>query len=176
MDIALEVVAFINSSALQQNPIIASLRWLFLMWGSFFLVVIVFVMTTNQTWREMNIFVDLTELIAFRSPGMRRIGRKWRKVMARMETSNEAEYKLAIIEADTILGDALSKMNLSGETTEQRLQQATKIMIPTIDDLRAAHLVRNDIVYDPDYRVSLSDARRVLEIYETAFKGLDLMS
>jgi hypothetical protein len=134
-----------------------------------------FIMATNETWKSINVLAETAEFISSRPPGLRLVGKKMRKIRKRLESNNEAEYKLAIIEVDTILGETLQHMNLQGETTEQRLAQVTKIMVPTIDDVLVAHQARNSIVYDPDFRMSLADARRILDIYEEAFKGLDLM-
>jgi hypothetical protein len=176
MEIVLDVIAFINAPGLQEHIFVASLRWLFLMVGSFFLILIVYVMRTSETWQLLNVVTaDAPEFFSYRPRGMTRIGRRWRKIMARLETGNEAEYKLAIIEADTILGEILQKMNLPGETTEQRLAATTKIMIPTLDSAIEAHEIRNTIVYDPNYRISLADVRRIMDIFETVFRGLDLM-
>lgn len=175
MEFLLDVVAFVNSPGLQENIFVASLRWLFIMVSVFFTGFILYIMTTSEAWQEINFLIDAGEFVAYRPRGLRKLGRQWKKIMARLDTENEAEYKLAIIEADTILGETLQKMNLSGETTEQRLQEVTKVMIPSIEDVIEAHQVRNNIVYDPNYKLSLSDARRVLEVYETAFRGLDLM-
>ncbi|HEX9722544.1 MAG TPA: hypothetical protein VGA53_04750 [Candidatus Paceibacterota bacterium] len=176
MEFLLDIVAVVNSPGLQENLFVASLRWLFFMLSAFFLMFIVYVMTTSPTWKEMNTLVaDTSEFLSYRPRGLRKVGRQWKKIMARLDTENEAEYKLAIIEADTTLGEALQKMSVSGETTEQRLGQVTKIMIPTVDNVMSAHQIRNSIVYDPNYKISQADTRRVLEIYETAFRGLDLM-
>jgi ABC-type iron transport system FetAB permease component len=175
MDFVLQAIAFINSAGLQENIFVASLRWLFVMVSAFFLILIIFVMSTNATWKSINVLSEVNEFVTSRPPGLRPVGKKMKKIRARIDTNNEAEYKLAIIEADTILGETLENMSIQGETTEQRLSQATKIMIPTIDDVAEAHQTRNSIVYDPDFRISLAEARRILDIYENAFRGLDLM-
>lgn len=176
MEQVLEVVAYINSADLQANVFVASLRWLFLMLSAFFLTVMLYTMMTSPTWHMVNFLVDAREFLSTQPANLRRIGKKWRKIMARLETGNEAEYKLAIIEADGILTETLEKMDVDGETTEQRLRNITTIILPNVDEVMQVHEIRNSVVYDPDYRLSQSDTRRVLEVYATAFKTLDLMS
>ena len=68
----------------------------------------------------------------------------------------------------------LKKMQLSGETVDERLQKITSFMISNVEELKTAHQVRNSIVYDPDYRLSVSEARRVLLVYQATFEELDL--
>ena len=129
----------------------------------------------RTTWLECSFFADAAKFISARPYGYRKIGKQWRKLVARLETGNEAEYKLAIIEADTILDETLKKMNLKGESLDERLQGVTSVMIGNSEGLKNAHQIRNNLVYDPDYRLSLAEARRVLDEYAAAFRGLDLM-
>ena len=121
MEFVLNIVAMVNAPGLQENILVASLRWLFIMVSIFFLTIIIRVTLKSESWRNMNTFTDISEFASFRPRGLRKFGKRWRKIMARLESENEAEYKLAIIEADTILGETLGAMKLSGETTEQRL-------------------------------------------------------
>ena len=75
---------------------------------------------------------------------------------------------------DALLDEMLNKMRIAGETVEERLQNITVFMIPNVEELKGSHQVRNSIVYDPDYRINLSEARRVLLVYQKTFEELDL--
>ena len=174
METVLQIVAFVNAPGLQENIFVASLRWLFIMISVFFLLIIIRVSTQSETWKAMNLLTDATEFISFQSKGLRKLGKRWRKIMARLETENEAEYKLAVIESDTLLDEMLKKMRLAGETMDERLQVITPLMISNVEELTKAHEVRNTIVYDADYRLNLREARRVLEVYQKTFESLDL--
>lgn len=167
----LEFVSKINAPELQ-----AYFIWIKIL---FFIVITLFITMiviglTKTPYLQLSMIGDAVELITYRPYGFPKMGRRWQRIMRRLDAGNESEYKLAIIEADALLDEMLKKMRLAGETIDERLQKITPFMIPTVEELKTAHQVRNSIVYDPDYRISLSEARRVLLAYQKTFEDLDL--
>ena len=69
----------------------------------------------------------------------------------------------------------LSRIGFEGETLGDRLQKVSPVIIPNLEDVFAAHKTRNDIVHDPDYRLTLQDAKTAIKAYEDAFSALDLI-
>ena len=96
----------------------------------------------------------------------------WAKITSRLETGLESEYKLAVIEADSILDNILNRMGFSGETLGERLNKLTVATLPNCEQVREAHKIRNNIVHDPSYRLGLDEAKRVLGIYQQALRDL----
>lgn len=167
----LEFLSKINAPELQ-----AYFIWVKIL---FFIVIVLFVTmiiigVTKTPYLQLSMLGDAVEFVTYRPYGFPKMGRRWQKIMRRLDTGNESEYKLAIIEADALLDEMLKKMRLAGETTDERLQKITPFMIPNAEELKTSHQVRNSIVYDPDYRLSLSEARRVLLAYQKTFEELDL--
>jgi hypothetical protein len=169
------IIAIITSPALQENIVVASMRWFFIMSAAFLLLFTVYIKRTSPMWKELDFTNDLKDFFDYKPRAIRKTGKRWRRIMARMETGSEAEFKQAIIEADTILAETLERMNLPGDTTDQRLLQVTKTMITKVAELQQVHQVRNQIVHNPDYRISENEVKDVLEVYEAVFKELDLM-
>ena len=167
----LELLSKINASELQTYFIWIKIPFLLVI---AFLIVIIIIGITRTPYLRLSVAGDMVELLTYRPYGFPKMRRRWQRVMKRLDTGNESEYKLAIIEADGLLDDMLKKMNLPGETVDDRIQRITSIMIANVDELKTAHLVRNSIVYDPDYRLSASEARRVLLVYQRTFEELDL--
>lgn len=147
---------------------------IFLIFGLIFLIGIIFFLF-RTTWLKRLFFQDLTEFLTYRPYGVRRIAKIWLKIKARLDTGLEAEYKMAIIEADSLLDDILKRMGYSGETLRERLEQLTAATLPNIDQIRQAHQIRDNVVRDPDYRLTLDQAKRVLEIYEKALTDLQAL-
>jgi len=85
----------------------------------------------------------------------------------------ESEYKLAVIEADNMVNETLKRMGYGGESLGERLEKLTAATLSNIEEIKEAHQVRNNIIHDPNYRLSLDDARKVLSIFEKAFKDLE---
>lgn len=171
-----EFIKVITAPEIQQA--LWPVKALFILFAVFALVIIyISVFRTNAPgWLAFSVFADLTAFATYRPFGFRKIGkRKWRKVTARLDTGNAAEYKLAVMEANVMLDDLLKKMRVKGNTIEERLQNVSDIVMPNIEELQKAQIIRNNIVYDPDYRLSFAEARKVMESYEKAFRALDLI-
>ena len=126
----------------------------------------------KTTWLKRMFIWDITEFFSFRPYGTRKVEKDWAKITARLETDLESEWKLAVIEADSILNDILMKMGFGGETLGERLDRLTAVTLPNLQQIREAHKIRNNIVHDPDYRVSSDEAKRVVGIYEQALRDL----
>ncbi|TSD04332.1 MAG: hypothetical protein Greene071421_168 [Parcubacteria group bacterium Greene0714_21] len=92
-----------------------------------------------------------------------------------METAQEAEYKLAVIEADAMLDDALKRMAFPGATVDERLQNLSAAIVANVEEVQKAHALRNNVVHDPNFRLSLDEARKTLSTFEKAFQSLDLI-
>lgn len=167
----LEFLSKINSPELQEM-----FWWLKLL---FFAVIALFIFPivvsfTSTPYVRLSMVGDTIEILTYRPFGFPKIRQRWLRIMRRLDTGSEAEYKLAVIEADTLLNEMLQKMRIAGETVDERLQKITPFMIPNMEELRKIHQIRNSIVYDPDYRLPLSEARRVLLVYQKSFEELDL--
>lgn len=169
-----EILGFlskVNSPELQANFL--WIKILFLLAIAFF-VSCVIIGFTRTPYVRLSMVGDAVELLTYRPYGFPKMRRRWQRIMRRLDMGNEAEYKLAIIEADSLLDEMLKRMRLAGETVDERLQKISPFMIANLEDLESAHQIRNSVVYDPDYRLGLSEARRVLLVYQKTFEELDL--
>ena len=172
MEALFETLSIVNNPGLQQT--LTLVRWVFGVFGILLLVFSVFVLWRTM-WLKFLFLFDFTEFFTFRPYGLRRMAGKWQKVQARLETANEAEYKLAVIEADSILNDILLRMGFRGETLGDRLKILTPAIIPNLDDVQKAHQTRNNVVHDPDYHLTLEETQKTLEIYQATLSNLDLI-
>ena len=172
MEALLEILSVINHPEIQQ--FIAPLRWVL------FVVILVLVLfslfvLTRTMWMKFFFLFDFTEFFTFRPYGLRRMARRWQQILLRLESGNEAEYKLAVVEADDMLSNILLRMGFRGETLGDQLQILTPAIIPNLTDATQAHQVRNNVVHNPDYRLTLEEAQKTLEIYQVIFGNLDLI-
>lgn len=142
--------------------------------GIFFLIFIIFSISVSS-WIRYLILTDAREFLTFRAFGASRLTKQWEKIISRLETRNEAEYKLAIIEADAMLDQAMARLGFKGETLEDKLNVMSSVVLPSIKEVREIHRLRNTIVHDPNYILSFDEAKKNIEVYEKAFKELDLI-
>ncbi len=136
-------------------------------------LVIFFLSKTN--WLKFRAVQDFVEFTTYKSLGAKKIIKQWLKIKQRLETGLESEFKLAIIEADSVLDDVLKKLNVSGETLGERLKQVGANILPNAQDALEAHKMRNNIVHDPDYKLSLAEAQKTISLYEKVLTELDFL-
>lgn len=115
-------------------------------------------------------WVEFSSMKAYEAVGF---VKKWSKVKKRLEKEWESEAKLAVIEADKLLDEVLRRMGYKGASLGERLKQLDKNILPNIEEVWRVHQVRNDIVHDPNYRLTVNRAGSILEVYEQAFKSLE---
>ncbi|MBI2003641.1 MAG: hypothetical protein HYS78_01550 [Parcubacteria group bacterium] len=96
----------------------------------------------------------------------------WQAVLDHLNSANESEWKLAIIEADKLANDLLLQKGYKGESMAERMSLLTKEELQSLDLLWEAHKVRNRIAHKLDFKISRSEALRVISYYEEALKEL----
>src|SRR3989344_1579360 len=142
--------------------------------GLFFVLFIIFALIKSSFLYYL-ILLDWREVLTFRAFGLRRMAQQWERALARLETANEAEYKLAIIEIDSMIDESIRRLGFGGQNLEERLQNVSPAVLSNLAELKDAHRVRNNIVHDPNFLLSLNQARRVMGVYEQSLKELDLI-
>ncbi len=142
--------------------------------GIVMLIFIVWVIW-KYSWKQFVFLYDITEFFTYRAYGTGGLTGQWKNVVKRLETANEEEYKLAVLESDAMLDQSLKRMGFAGETLTDRLQKVSAGIIVNLPEIRQANAIRNNIVHDPNYMLTLSEARRIIEVYQAAFEGLDLI-
>ncbi|KPJ71550.1 hypothetical protein AMJ50_01500 [Parcubacteria bacterium DG_74_3] len=131
-----------------------------------------FLLTTS--WLRRLILQDLIEVFTYRPYWTREYKRKWRKITNRLNTGLESEYKLAVIEAEKMLNEALEKMGYPEQSLGEKLDKLTKDTLPNISQVREANKIQNNVVRDPDYRLTLEQAKSVVLTYEQALHELEV--
>ncbi len=154
------------------NEWLITIRIIFIIVSLFLFGFIVFALL-KTFWLKFIFLQDAVEILTYRPFGVRKIEKNWRKVAARLDTGSEPEYKLAVIESDNIMNETLKRMGYSGESLGERLEKLTAAILPNIEEIKEAHRVRNNIIHDPNYRLSLDEARKLLNVFEKAFEDLE---
>ena len=127
----------------------------------------------KASWLKYLLLYDINEFFTYRPFGIKRIEKDWRKIAARLDTGLESEYKLAVIEADNMINETLKRMGYGGESLGERLEKLTAATLPNIEEIKEAHQVRSNIIHDPNYRLSLDEAKKALDIFEKVFRNLE---
>ncbi len=164
-----DIISFINSPGFIKGISISKI--IFIVFSIIFLIGVIFFLIRSN-WIKRLIVEDLVEIFTYRPYGVRKILKQWNKIISRLDTGLESEYKLAVIEADSMVDDILVRMGYPGETLGERLEKLTSAILPNIEQVREAHKIRNNVVHDPDYILTLDTAKKALSIYEQALNNL----
>ena len=97
--------------------------------------------------------------------------RKWERITDHINSQNQNDWKLAILEADIILDDMLDSMGYRGATMSEKLEGVERSDFTTIDSAWEAHKIRNSIAHEGiEFLLTEREARRIIGLYESVFK------
>jgi len=168
----MEILNIINS--INFTPILLVIKIIFLIITAIFAIGIIFFLATSS-FLKISYLIDIAEFFTYRPYGVRKIVSDWNKIVRRLDSGLEAEYKLAVIEADSLLDDILKRMGFGGETLGERLEKLTVVSLANIEEVKEAHKTRNNIVHDPNYKLTLNEAKNLISIYEKALLDLQAL-
>jgi len=98
---------------------------------------------------------------------------RWHYIITLVESPNESDWRVAIIEADNLLEELLKERGFQGDTLSELLEGAKSGGILTIQNAWDAHLVRNKIAHvGSNFPLSQIEARRVIKMFQNVFEEL----
>lgn len=98
---------------------------------------------------------------------------RWMEVLAHVDSGSPNDWKLAIIEADIMLGQVLSDKGYAGNTIGDQLKSASVQNFKTLQDAWEAHKVRNQIAHEgADFVLTNKVARETIHRYQRVFQEM----
>lgn len=125
-------------------------------------------------WREIQ-DIEYLKYIAIGSSEVEAKERnvQWFRVQQHIESEHPAEWRLAILSADTILETILREQGYEGDTTGERLKAVEQGDLPSLQMAWEAHKLRNRVAHEGvHFDISKREARRVIALYERVFTDL----
>lgn len=102
--------------------------------------------------------------------------KRWDAVKKRLESKNASQYKVAIIEADTIADEILSGIGYKGANMAEKLEQIGSAHLDDhLEALKGAHQIRNRIVHEENFEIDQRLATAVLGVYENFLRYLEYL-
>ena len=100
---------------------------------------------------------------------------RWEKIKKRLDSDNESEYKVAVIEADNVIDDLISRLGYKGENLSERLESIPEGQLYDLGEIKEAHEIRNRIIHEEDFALSREDAKKVLGKYEHFLRHFEVL-
>jgi hypothetical protein len=118
---------------------------------------------------------EFDEIIVAKGMGEKK-REKWDRLVDLVSSENESDWRLAILEADTILDDMVDVMGYKGEGLGEKLKQIERSDFNTLDKAWDAHKVRNQIAHaGSDHVLTKREVRRVIDLYKQVFDEFEFI-
>ena len=94
----------------------------------------------------------------------------WGKVLTYLFSQHASDWKLAIIEADSMLESLMQELGFKGEGLGDKLKAANQENFPQLTTAWEVHTVRNRIAHEGlSFELSQHEAKRIIALYEQIF-------
>lgn len=108
--------------------------------------------------------------------GKEGINPRWHRIEELRASTQPNDWRTAIMEADIMLDDMLSKQGYEGVGVGEKLKAVEPSDFNTLNDAWEAHKVRNQIAHQgTDFELTDTLARRTLAKYEAVFREFKLL-
>ena len=95
---------------------------------------------------------------------------RWGKTLSYLFSQHASDWKLAIIEADSMLENLMDQLGFKAETLGDRLKLANQDNFPRLTIAWEVHSVRNRIAHEGlAFVLSQHEAKRIIALYEQIF-------
>jgi len=101
----------------------------------------------------------------------RELNPRWKYILTLVESPNESDWRVAILESDTLLEEALKEKGLEGNTMAELLEEAKSNGYQSIQSAWDAHLTRNKIAHEgQNFPLSQVETRRIINYIKMFLK------
>lgn len=100
---------------------------------------------------------------------------RWTNIVAHLDSPRESDWKIAVIEADTFMDEALARAGFPGDTFGDRLMNMEPGALVSLDGVWWAHKVRNRLAHEADYFLRYTEAKQAVNYYQQALEELRLI-
>jgi len=100
---------------------------------------------------------------------------RWEAIKSRLASGSVAGGKIAVIEADKMLDEALGKLGFSGKNSNEKMEAIKAGQLAGVEELRNTRILYGKIMGDPGFETSLEEIKSALSDYERFFRGIEMI-
>lgn len=147
-----------------------------MIWVSIFISIvfslgIIFVLFKITYLHRKRIFHLVDLVVREEVPEIRK--NKWDEIQKKIDSENISDWKMAIIEADSLIDEIVKSIGYKGEDLGERLKSIEPSDFDNLQNVWEAHKVRNRIVHEGDkFIITKEEVKEVIEKYSKALKEL----
>ncbi|OGM99012.1 MAG: hypothetical protein A2915_03575 [Candidatus Yanofskybacteria bacterium RIFCSPLOWO2_01_FULL_41_34] len=128
-----------------------------------------------KTKRLIGVKVNLVKEFLPPQPAISGLNVRWEEIEKHINSTREAEWKFAVIEADKLVDELLKSAGFLGDTMGDRLMNIQPGQLTTLQNLWEAHKIRNRLVHDTNYFLRYTEAKRAVGLYRKTLKELQAL-
>lgn len=129
-----------------------------------------------QLYEKNEVNHEINEALLKDKEKARNENQRWNYVITLIESPNDSDWRMAIVEADALLEESLKEKNHEGSTVAELLDSARSSGYATIQNAWDAHLIRNKIAHEgSEYPLSQIEGRRVIKMFQNFFEELKII-
>ncbi|MES2930797.1 MAG: hypothetical protein V4665_03385 [Patescibacteria group bacterium] len=126
-----------------------------------------------QLHEKREIDHEIHEALARDAVETRNANPRWHYILTLIESPNESDWRVAIIESDTMLEEILREKGFEGTTVAELLEGARSSGYASIQNAWDAHVVRNQIAHQgSEFPLSQVEGRRVIKMFQNVFEEM----
>ncbi|HEY4515249.1 MAG TPA: hypothetical protein VJJ22_03785 [Candidatus Paceibacterota bacterium] len=151
----------------------------YFLWALFFAIFaytlyIVF-LTIQQEKRQREDYFNYFAQVAYaREKTSKRGSDRWNELVEHLKSENEADWKIAILEADSLLSELIEGLGYEGQNLGERLKNVHKDDMRSLDDAWVAHKIRNRIAHEGmSIKLTRADLADTIAHFERVFREFD---
>ena len=96
--------------------------------------------------------------------------KRWMAIKSHFQSDNPSDWRVAIIDADSMLEDLLVRLGYSGDTFADKLKSVKKENFPWLQTAWDVHLVRNKVAHEgSNMYLNQRDIQYIFRDYERIF-------
>lgn len=106
----------------------------------------------------------------------RTLNPRWKYILTLIDSPNESDWRISIIEADTLLEETFKDKGLMGDSMSELLEEAKSNGYMGVQGAWDAHLIRNRIAHEgQNFPLTQVEGRRVIKLYQNIFEYLEVI-
>lgn len=98
------------------------------------------------------------------------LAHRWENAMKHIDSTNPNDWKQAILEADIILDDLLTRLGYKGESVGEKLKRVVTGDMKSLNEAWEAHKVRNSIAHESGFQLDHHVAKHTIAMYKKVFE------
>jgi hypothetical protein len=166
--------------ALSANPAVRSTAFIAEIVAVFLSVLFIGIIAISTARRKALLFPNRPESTggesSARPPGGRGpLHAQWSAVVAHLDSTRESDWKIAVIEADKFMDDALRGAGFPGDSFGDRLTNIAPESLVSLDGVWWAHKIRNRLAHETDYFLRYTEAKQAIGYFQEALEELRLI-